>query len=81
MKTLFNGTDVILIETTNFFIMLQEEGNYVLSKTVDKKMGEERSTLPRICTLIYEDKSRCLYKDKTYLYEVIDNRTIIRHTI
>lgn len=92
MKTLFNGTDVILIETTNFFIMLQEEGKYVLSKTVDKKMGEQIYKLPKKVALVYtneeytnsnvEPEPRSIYLDDNFLYEVLGNdKYIIRYSI
>ncbi|QGF20090.1 hypothetical protein CPAS15_0039 [Clostridium phage CPAS-15] len=92
MKTLFNGTDVILIETTNFFIMLQEEGKYVLSKTVDKKMGEQICKLPKSVALVYtneeytnsnvEPEPRSIYLDDNFLYEVLGNgKYIIRYSI
>lgn len=93
MKTLFNGTDVILIETSNFFIMLQEEGKYVLSKTVDKEMGEQIYKLPKKVALVYTNKEeytnsnvepepRSIYLDDNFLYEELgNNKYIIRYSI
>lgn len=89
MKTLFTDTKLVLIETTNFFIILQEEGKYVLSKTIDKKMGEQIHRVSKLAALVYTNEEytnsnepRSIYLDDNFLYEVLGNeKYIIRYSI